>query len=222
MAPNNMELEPAISRSFQAHYCDRTTSCRLLCWYAVSGTVPYTSDKRSKDTGDTVKNQAVSDKPDLTDDTRAIDNASAVTTSIAEVAAITQVPSNDPESYTWNFFINKGYSQVHTAAIMGNLKQEHGFKTDDVAGGLGVAQWLGNRRSALMAMANYDTLPVQLEFITIELDGVEGAAKSALLASQTVESATIAFQNLYERCHPDYCMQNQRIQYAWEFMQRYS
>jgi len=105
---------------------------------------------------------------------------------------------------------------------MGNLKQEHGFKTDDVAGGLGVAQWLGNRRSALMAMANYDTLPVQLEFITIELHGVEGAAKSALLASQTVESATIAFQNLYERCHPDYCMQNQRIQYAWEFMQRYS
>ena len=88
-----MELEPvAISRSFQAHSCDDTTSCRLLCRYAVSGTVPYTSDKRSKDTGDTVKNQAVSDKPDLTDDTRAIDNASAVTTSIAEVATIPEPP----------------------------------------------------------------------------------------------------------------------------------
>lgn len=124
------------------------------------------------------------------------------------------------EQISWDFFINKGYSPIHTAGIIGNLKQEtSGFNTQDVAGGLGIAQWLGARRERLIQRGNHLDLMAQLNFIIEELDTTEHRAKSALIASSSVEQATIAFQNKYERCGQ--CMQNQRINYALDVYYKY-
>lgn len=126
---------------------------------------------------------------------------------------------SDPETIAWNYFISQGFSRVQTAGILGNLQQEHGFKTSDVPGGLGIAQWLGNRRANLIAKGNYLDLNVQLAFIVEELNGVEGRAMRMLQAATTVEAATIAFQNGYERCGD--CRQVTRIQHAYAILGRH-
>lgn len=103
---------------------------------------------------------------------------------------------------------------------MGNLRQEHGFKTSDAgAAGLGIAQWLGSRRAALEAKGNYLDLTTQLNFMLEELSGIEHVAGNAIRTAQTVEEATMAFQDKYERCGD--CRQSQRIGYALEILARY-
>lgn len=103
---------------------------------------------------------------------------------------------------------------------MGNLKQEHNFKTDDVMPhGLGIAQWIGSRRQRLISKGNYLTLNTQLEFILEEFNTTEIRAGNALRASQTIEQATSAFERLYERCGD--CRSSQRLQYAREIYHKY-
>lgn len=102
---------------------------------------------------------------------------------------------------------------------MGNLQQEHGFKTDDVPGGLGIAQWLGARRDRLLAKPDAHTIQGQLAYIIEEFNTTEGAAYRGVKATDNVESATIAFQNLYERC--GLCVQSSRIQYAYDILGRH-
>lgn len=126
------------------------------------------------------------------------------------------------EDITWQFFTSKGFTAIQTAAIMGNLRQEHNFKTHDVPGGLGVAQWLGARRQRLMSYGNYTSLEVQLQFIVDELHSTESMAHARLLQAADLEQAVIAFQDSYERCNPSYCMPNQRMQYAQQYFERYT
>lgn len=102
---------------------------------------------------------------------------------------------------------------------MGNLRQEHNYKTEDVPGGLGIAQWLGARRDRLMLKPNYSSIETQLSFIVEELQTTEARTMQRLKASESVEAATIAFQDGYERCGD--CRQPQRIQYALEILTRY-
>lgn len=102
---------------------------------------------------------------------------------------------------------------------MGNLKQESNFKTDDTAGGLGIAQWLGSRRERLIQRGNHLDLRTQLEFIIEELESTESPANKMVRSSYSVEEATIKFQNLYERCGN--CMQQNRIQYANQMYYNY-
>jgi hypothetical protein len=125
------------------------------------------------------------------------------------------------EQVSWEFFIGKGYSDVQTAGILGNLKQEHGFNTSDEPSGLGIAQWLGARRERLIQRGNHLDLTTQLNFIIEELNGTESITNKLLKASYSVEESTVVFQNTYERCNPAYCMQSQRIAYAIEIYNRY-
>lgn len=129
----------------------------------------------------------------------------------------TEVQEFNPETpagVTWKVLRDAGYSKIHTAAILGNLQQEHNFKTDDVPGGLGIAQWMGARRDRLMAKEGYQTIEVQAQFIVEELNSTESRAGQIFNSQSTIEDATLAFQNHYERCHVDYCHGSQRIQYA--------
>jgi len=97
---------------------------------------------------------------------------------------------------------------------MGNLWQEHKFRTD----GDGIAQWLGNRLMGLKQRGNHTDLAVQLDYIVWELNNTEKQAYTQLKAQSTVEGATIAFQTYYERCGQ--CMQSQRVQYAYDIFGR--
>lgn len=105
---------------------------------------------------------------------------------------------------------------------MGNLRQEHGFKTSDAgAAGLGIAQWIGGRRAALEAKANPYDLHTQLTFMIEELQSTESVAGAAIRSAQSVEDAVVAFERKFERCNPTYCMTQQRIGYAMEILERY-
>lgn len=135
------------------------------------------------------------------------------------VATPAPLQSGDNETIAWNFLSAQGFTREQTAGIMGNLQQEHGFKTSDVPGGLGIAQWMGGRRANLMARANYTDINVQLQFLIDELNGVEGRAKAGILASGSVEQSTIAFSTLFERCGD--CRNSTRIQYAYAILGRH-
>lgn len=127
--------------------------------------------------------------------------------------------SLDGPDFVWQRLIDHGFSREQVAGIMGNLRQEHNFQTSDVPGGLGIAQWMSNRRAALMAKPNYLDLAVQVDFIVEEMNSTEHRAGAMLRAATTVEAATIAFQDGYERCGD--CRQAQRVQYAQEYYNRY-
>lgn len=127
--------------------------------------------------------------------------------------------STDNETVTWNFLIANGFTREQTAGIMGNLQQEHNFKTDDVKGGLGIAQWIGARRSRLIAKGNHLDLNTQLHFLMEEFKTSENKAYSSIVNSKSVESATVAFQNKFERCGK--CHQGKRVQYAMAILGRH-
>lgn len=123
----------------------------------------------------------------------------------------------DNETIVWNYLIAHGFTRNQTAGIMGNLQQEHNFNTD----GDGLAQWTGGRKANLMSRANPYDINTQLDFLIYEFKSNEIAAYTSILNYDTVESATISFQNQFERCNPAYCMQSQRIAYAYAILQRH-
>jgi hypothetical protein len=139
--------------------------------------------------------------------------AAAVTTTSPPASA------TDNETIIWNYLVSQGFSRNQVAGIMGNLQQEHNFNTSDTPGGLGIAQWIGGRRANLIAQGNYLDINVQLNFLMSELNGVESAAGNAIRGSGSVEGATVAFQNLFERC--GMCHEGKRINYAYSILGRH-
>jgi len=148
----------------------------------------------------------------------------SVTVGIAEKPNIVASVANpysarDNESTVWKFLISQGF------------RQEHGFKTSDVSGGLGIAQWIGGRRSALIAFGGCTESPqgvlvggclnidTQLRFLMQELNGSESTAGNAIRSATTVEEATRAFQNKFERCGD--CREGTRIGYSQNILARY-
>lgn len=126
------------------------------------------------------------------------------------------------EAVAWQFLKSKGLNDHQVAGIAGNLRQEHNFKTDDVPGGLGIAQWMGGRRAALISFAgnrSYTDIHVQLEFLWHELSTTEKATLTALREASDVATATRIFQNKFERCGD--CREGQRINYAQELLNKY-
>jgi len=136
-----------------------------------------------------------------------------------ELAALSTVPVKSNEQIAWDFFIAKGYTAEQSAGILGNLKQEHNFKTDDVPGGLGIAQWVGARRERLIQRGNHLDFQTQLDYMIEELSTTEVASNTALKGARTVEQATLAFQYLYERCGD--CRQGTRLNYAIDIYYKY-
>lgn len=128
--------------------------------------------------------------------------------------------AGENEAISWDFLKSQGFSDVQTAGIMGNLMQEHRFQTSDTAGGLGIAQWTGGRRNNLLAMSNPYDIYTQLQYLMTELNSGYAAAKNSILSSTSIEAATRAFQNQFERC--GICREDQRINYAYDIYNRYA
>jgi hypothetical protein len=106
-----------------------------------------------------------------------------------------------------NYFTGKGYKPHQAAAIAGNLGQESTLNPEAInskSGAFGLAQWLGPRKRALQDYArrqgSYAADPgTQLDFIDHELNTTERRARTKLLASNTLEDATTAFSDHFER-----------------------
>ncbi|MBI3494682.1 N-acetylmuramoyl-L-alanine amidase, partial [Candidatus Saccharibacteria bacterium] len=133
-----------------------------------------------------------------------------------------QTPSNslagsNNEDKIWNWLISKGFTQEQAAGIMGNFQQENSFKTEDNSGGLGIAQWIGGRRDAAIAMAREKgkkptDLDLQLDYLWSELQGSEKAALTAVKATDNPKDAATEWEDKFERAGTP--MLAQRIAYA--------
>lgn len=185
-----------------------------ICFYMVGTTPePHAAAESAMDTADLTQKMSTHPSPKPKARTEPLTRSQETVTEVAPVA-----PKSN-ERIIWERLIAEGFTREQTAGIMGNVRQEHNFKTDDVPGGLGIAQWTGGRRSALMARGNYLDLNVQLDYLIYELNNTEIRAKQSILSSSNVEEATIAFQNNFERCGT--CMQQQRVSYAYDTLSRY-
>lgn len=135
------------------------------------------------------------------------------------LATTANIPTpKDNETIIWEYLMQQGFTKNQTAGIMGNLQQEHGFQTSDVAGGLGIAQWIGNRRANLMARGDYLSINTQLQFLMDELNstGIASQIKSV----DSIDHATIVFQNQFERC--GVCREDQRLNYAYAIASKHA
>ncbi len=136
------------------------------------------------------------------------------TEQVEVIGAKTTSPAEN-ETIAWNFFIAQGFTRNQTAGIMGNLQQEHGFRTD----GDGIAQWTGGRLSNLLSRPNPRNIQTQLDFLMSELNGSYSKVKTNLMAASTVEQSVVVFQNQYERC--GICAESSRVQFAYQILGRH-
>lgn len=133
----------------------------------------------------------------------------------------------------FNYFVQKGLTEVQAAGIVGNLMQESSVIPTAVeyggGPGRGIAQWsVGGRfNSGSKSLTAYATahggskwaLTTQLDFIWYELATVGGYGLPELRAATTITAAVSAFQNKYEICGA--CAQTQRITYAKQALADY-
>ena len=128
--------------------------------------------------------------------------------------------ASENEQIAWNFLKGQGFTDYQAAGIMGNLTQEHHFETSDTVGGIGIAQWTGGRRTALLSRSDPYNIYTQLEYLMEELNGQYYTVQNALRAATTIEEATQIFQNQFERC--GICREEKRIGYAYDIYERYA
>ena len=115
----------------------------------------------------------------------------------------TNLEGKNNKEKIWLYLRKKGLSKAGTAGVMGNLQREHNFKTSDAGGGLGLVQWIGNRRKSCIALAkkqgkSYTDLGVQLDFMWKELQGYKDLLNT-LKSTNDVWTSTKEFCNKFER-----------------------
>lgn len=121
----------------------------------------------------------------------------------------------------FDFFVSKGLRDFQAAGIVGNLQQESAINPAGPAGdggrANGIAQWHEPRWGALLAFAaargqSPRSLDAQLEFVWHELETEPRWGLAQIQAAATIEEATIAFQDRFERCGD--CRPQARISFA--------
>lgn len=113
------------------------------------------------------------------------------------------------KDYAYQFYLNKGLAPKDAAAIVGNLYAESGFDTTvkgtaDDKGSVGIAQWHSERKRGLYNFAksqgkDWSDLDTQLNYVLKEGQTTHKDAFSKMLNTKTVQEATMAFMNHYER-----------------------
>jgi hypothetical protein len=134
---------------------------------------------------------------------------------------------SSPEHTAFNFFVSKGITREQAAGVVGNLMQESSVRADAIqfggGPGRGIAQWsVGGRWDASFNdnVAWYArthggspwALSTQLAFTWYELTTFSSYGLGELRASNSVASATTAFQDRFEICGQ--CDASQRIRFA--------
>ena len=107
----------------------------------------------------------------------------------------------------FDFFRRAGFSANQAAAWVGNFQQESGLNPGAVqpgGPGRGLAQWGGNRFTALQAYAkrrgtSWQNMETQLNFVLHELRGSERSAARSIRSSKTLADAVNAIGRDYER-----------------------
>jgi Phage tail lysozyme len=108
----------------------------------------------------------------------------------------------DNRAVAMQFLLGKGLTRAQAAGVVGSLMQESGLNPNaknPSSGAFGVGQWLGGRKTALLARRDSGTLRGQLEHLWGELQGPESAALDRLRGAHSVADAASAFTWGFER-----------------------
>lgn len=166
----------------------------------------------------------------------------------ADIKGLSMVGSNNVEKI-WNGMISVGYSEAAAAGVIGNLMFESGGGPNDVnpsaensIGAIGMAQWLGEGKQALLAYleANGASWPsndvtLQLQFLIQQLGSGDwlwtsisqeygedcNISLDAFRTCTDISLATRAFCAKFERCHQWESHIDTRIQYAQNVFNTY-
>ena len=147
----------------------------------------------------------------------------------SEFSTVSGLIGGSTQENIWFALREAGYSEIASAAVMGNIQLESGFNPAVVEGGtgigFGICQWSFGRRDALEAYAaskgtDPSDLQTQIEFLLAELTpggGANGYASFQMGGSSSsmydgnsytyndwknasdIETATVAFMALFER-----------------------
>lgn len=117
---------------------------------------------------------------------------------------------NSNEAKIWNWFASANIPGVSDnpaviAGIMGNLQQEHGFQTDynnRSATPYGIAQWTGNRKTAVLATipegaSEDEALVKQLEYLTSEPQFQEFVSELSNVVNTSGETGAGSYADLF-------------------------
>ncbi len=140
--------------------------------------------------------------------------------------------SGDAAGNAFNFLVSKGLNGLQSAAVLGNLQQESGINPKALnsgSGAYGIAQWLGGRKTKLLAKPFYNEanpdpakeMQVQLEYLWEELQGSEKGSLDALKSASTtnVRELAVIFGEAFERYGPN--EEGKRAEYAENFSKQF-
>ena len=119
---------------------------------------------------------------------------------IFETVNVEELPQNANTIY--RYFISKGFSKEQASGFVGNFWQESRLNPNAVnqkSGAIGIAQWLGSRKTQLLKKNNPYSLQTQLDFVWEELNSTEKNAYIRIKASNTVEQSTYNIRKYFER-----------------------
>lgn len=108
----------------------------------------------------------------------------------------------DKEKYSYQFFINKGYSPQVAAGLVANIKHESNFNPNavgDAGKARGIAQWHPDRYSRLNKEFDLASLTGSLEALHYELQTSERPAYEKIKGAQTPEQAAAMVDKYFER-----------------------
>lgn len=125
------------------------------------------------------------------------------------------------------YLVQKGWTPMQAAAIIGNLTAEsymHPHTPDgDLGTAVGLAQWRGDRQTKFEEIIGRpikkSTLRQQLDFVDWELKNTQKKAGKLLLSAKTIDEATGVIDKYYERSFGKHL--DRRIKFAKEALEMY-
>lgn len=137
----------------------------------------------------------------------------------------------------WDICIDFGYSEIQTAAFMGNLAQESGYSTTVVnssSGAFGMCQWLGERYTRLLDFSGgtgiaLDSIELQINYACMEISpdklysyvdnqwldvGEHIKYKETFKGSKNLDEVTEAICRGFERCGSEEANMSNRLSNA--------
>lgn len=175
-----------------------------------------------------VKEDPVTDvqEPEKEDAVQA-DEVAQTETKTEEVKETTKTENRTTENIIWDFLKDAGYSDIQTAAIIGNLYQESGLNSSKIEyktkEGIGLVQWSFDRKRKLKEYCaskgvEWTDMTAQLEYLVKELNSREfyEPYKSKFENPYSIDEAVEAYCWGFERPREDAANVSYRKSMAWK------
>lgn len=140
-----------------------------------------------------------------------------------------KISMNEKVQFIKGFLGKKGYTPPQIGAIIGNLIQENDTlvtsRENKSSGALGIAQWLGPRKKALMSTGNPYNIVTQLEYLDKELRGNEHwtnniGGKKRFFETDNIDELTMIIRKDFERPGEHEANDKARIRNAYAVMDK--